>query len=224
VLLTRTISSRSPTGNCQIRKCRHLLHHTSGETRSLNVHSEAQDQTTGSETEQVSSREIADRYDHLVFLAKLDKISHIGKDPRTLLEKLCPKVVDRLEGCDLRRLLDYRWRHRLSDEVLFRYYEGARAPSDFDFKLRILTPKMFMTRSADLDTHKAPQQRVLETLQRTSEQATKTTLSHVTTSWHCTVRSRTSRRDWKFAESPPQASRSQPWLSENGLSEREIPS
>lgn len=155
---------------------RPLLHRTSGETRSLDVHSGPHNQTTRSEQEQVSSRETADRYDHLVFLARLDKISHMKKDPRTLLERLCPTDIDRLEGCDLRRLLDYRWRHRLSDEVLFRYYEGARSLSDPDFKLRILTPKIFMTQSTDLDAHKTPQQRVLETLQRISEQATKTVI------------------------------------------------
>lgn len=167
-----TISSEE----ANLRKDRHLLHRTSGETRSLNVHPGPHDRTTGSETEQVSSRETADRYDHLVFLARLDKISHMKKDPRTLLEKLCPKDIDRLEGCDLRRLLDYRWRHRLSDEVLFRYYEGARSLSDPDFKLRILTPRISMTQSTDLDAHKTPQQRVLETLQRTSEQAKKTVI------------------------------------------------
>lgn len=79
-------------------------------------------------------------------------ISQMKKDPQTLLAKLCPIDKDRLKGSDLERLLEYRSAHGLSDEVLFRYYDGARCLDESGFKLKIPTLEELTTESTDSDT------------------------------------------------------------------------
>lgn len=122
------------------------------------------------------SRETTDDYEDFVFAAGAEEISQMKRDLQNFLKNLCPADIDRLEGCDLKRLLEYRWDHGLSDEALFRINEGARSLSDSDFELRILTSEKSTTESTDSDLQRTPQRRVLETLQRTSKQATDTVI------------------------------------------------
>ena len=152
---------------------RHPLRRTSGETRSLDVHPRPENSTADAEKEEGSSRETTDRYKHIEFYARLEKISDTKKNPRTLLEGLCPADKDRLRGSDLQELLNYRCIHGLSDEVLFRYYESARSLNESYFKLRTVSLEVPRTPSTN---RKTPQWHVLESLQRTSKQATETVL------------------------------------------------
>jgi hypothetical protein len=150
---------------------RDTLRHRSVETRSLDVHPRPCDSTAGAEKEEEFFRETMERYDHIPSLAKLDQIGCLKKNPQALLKKLRPTDRSRLERCDLKRLLDYRYDYNLSDKDLFRYYEGAKSLSNSDFKLRTFTPEISRVQSTKLDTHKT-QQRILKTLQRTSTQVT----------------------------------------------------
>ena len=158
-------------GNTNPESDRHTLRHGSIETRSLDVHPRPCGSTVGVEKGEEFFREAMERYDHIPSLAKLDHIGWLKKNPQTLLEKLRPIDKSRLERCDLKRLLDYRYDNNLSDKDLFRYYEGAKSLSNSDFKLRAFTPEISKAKSMKLDAHKT-QQRILKTLQRTSTQVT----------------------------------------------------
>jgi hypothetical protein len=155
---------------------RHPLHHTSVETRILDVHPRPYELIAGAQTEERFFRETMGKYNHFSSVARQEIISQMKNDPQTLLAKLCPLDKDRLKGSDLERLLEYRSTHGLSDEVLFRYYDGARSLNESDFKLRISTWGESTTGSTGSDTQKTPQGRVLETLQRNSKQATDTVI------------------------------------------------
>jgi hypothetical protein len=160
--------------NTNMNNDRHAPRLASVETSNSDIHSRPHDPTAETEKEKGSPKETPDSYAHLDFLARLENISHAKQDPRTLLDRLRPADINRLEGRNLRRLLDYRWKHGLSDEVLFRYDEGARSLSDPGFKLGIPTSVVSGARSTHSDEDKPPQQRVLERLQRISEKATET--------------------------------------------------
>jgi hypothetical protein len=101
---------------------RHSLRHTSVETRSLDVHPRPYDLIAGAKTEEAFFRETMGKYNHLPSLARQENISQMKKDPQNLLAKLRPTDKCRLESCDLKRLLEYRCKHNLSDEDLYRYY------------------------------------------------------------------------------------------------------
>ncbi|TIA27837.1 hypothetical protein D6C78_10992, partial [Aureobasidium pullulans] len=142
----------------------------------IDAHSSPHGPTAGAEKVEKFSRETTDDYEDFVFAAGAEEISQMKRDLQNFLKNLCPADIDRLEGCDLKRLLEYRWDHGLSDEALFRINEGARSLSDSDFELRILTSEKSTTESTDSDLQRTPQRRVLETLQRTSKQATDTVI------------------------------------------------
>ncbi|KAH0214413.1 hypothetical protein KCV03_g8462, partial [Aureobasidium melanogenum] len=93
-------------------------------------------------------------------------------DPRTLLGKLRPIDVVQLRGCGLEKLLDFRYRYNIPDEILFQYYEGARSLNHANHIPPLPKSRMFREDRTQMNTHETPQQRVLERLQRTSEQAT----------------------------------------------------
>jgi hypothetical protein len=170
-LPAKDIGSMISLNDTNTENDRNPLHHTSVETRILDVHPRPCDSTVGAEKEEEFFRETMERYDHIPSLAKLDQIGCLKKNPQALLKKLRPTDKSRLERCDLKRLLDYRYDYNLSDKDLFRYYEGAKSLSDSDFKLRTFTPEISRVQSTKLDTHKT-QQRILKTLQRTSTQVT----------------------------------------------------
>lgn len=142
------------------------------ETCSSDAHPKLYVPTAGSRKKEESFGGSVNRYAHLDFLARLDNIRHMKNDPRTLLGKLRPIDVVQLRGCGLEKLLDFRYRYNISDEILFQYYEGARSLNHANHIPTLPKSRMFREDRTQMNTHETPQQRVLERLQRTSEQAT----------------------------------------------------
>ncbi|KAG9801116.1 hypothetical protein KCU95_g74, partial [Aureobasidium melanogenum] len=89
----------------------------------IDAHSSPHGPTAGAEKVEKFSRETTDDYEDFVFAAGAEEISQMKRDLQNFLKNLCPADIDRLEGCDLKRLLEYRWDHGLSDEALFRINE-----------------------------------------------------------------------------------------------------
>jgi len=92
-------------------------------------------------------------------------------DPGSFLEKLRPADMDRLRGSELEKLLKYQRDKKLSDESLFRYYDGAVSLENSNLAITLLGRGTSGESSIQIDTNKTDLLRVLDVLQQTSEQA-----------------------------------------------------
>lgn len=126
--------------------------------------------TPGSEEEEFSRRSLSQDL-HLGFLARQENISLMKHDPGSFLEKLRPADMDRLRGSELEKLLKYQRDKKLSDESLFRYYDGAVSLENSNLAITLLGRGTSGESSIQIDTNKTDLLRVLDVLQQTSEQA-----------------------------------------------------